>query len=209
MIELPHQSFQVVRMFEECMCEFTGAPFAIAVDNCTNAIKMCAKLHSPRNVQIPEHTYIAVAQALAEVGHTVTTTSLEWTRYYRIIGTDIFDAAPTLLPYMFRDAHSMYGVTMMCLSFGIRKPLPIGKGGMILTNDETIANRLRRMRWLGRTEGVPLAQERISPKEYGYNAYMTPDYAARGIMLLEEYIRRGDYQYGIWSDYCRIDEVLI
>ena len=45
---------RVVEMFEENMAEYTGAPYAVACDNCTNAIKMCCDYYEVDEVQSPK-----------------------------------------------------------------------------------------------------------------------------------------------------------
>ena len=35
---IKHNPYKIVKMFEEEVCEYTGAPFAVAVDSCTNAL---------------------------------------------------------------------------------------------------------------------------------------------------------------------------
>ena len=70
----------------------------------------------------------------------------------------------------------------MCLSFHFKKLLKIGKGGMILTDDLCAVKHIKRMRYEGRSEGISYHQDVI--KEEGWNMYMTPEQAARGLMLL-------------------------
>lgn len=65
----------------------------------------------------------------------------------------------------------------------MRKLLPIGRGGMILTDDLFVAGWLRKMRFDGRDGNVPFMEDKI--QFLGYNAYMTPEQAARGLQLLE------------------------
>ena len=72
----------------------------------------------------------------------------------------------------------------MCLSFHIKKHLKIGKGGMILTDDEEAAKWFRKGRYEGRGE-VMYHEDNISIN--GWNAYMSPEQAARGLMLMQNY----------------------
>ena len=48
---------KVVEMFEENIAEYTGAPYAVACDNCTNAIRMCCEYYKVDEVTIPARTY--------------------------------------------------------------------------------------------------------------------------------------------------------
>ena len=35
---MKHNPYKIVKMFEEEICDYTGAPYAISVDSCTNAL---------------------------------------------------------------------------------------------------------------------------------------------------------------------------
>jgi dTDP-4-amino-4,6-dideoxygalactose transaminase len=74
--------------------------------------------------------------------------------------------------------------TFMCLSFHIKKHLKIGKGGMILTDDPKAVEWFRKARYEGRGE-VMYHVDEIDMN--GHNAYMTPEQAARGLMLMQNY----------------------
>ena len=45
-------------MFEEEVAEYTGAPYAVAVDSCTNALFLCCKFFDVDEVTIPKETYL-------------------------------------------------------------------------------------------------------------------------------------------------------
>ena len=40
---MKHNPYKIVKMFEEEIAEYTGAPYAISVDSCTNAIFLVCK----------------------------------------------------------------------------------------------------------------------------------------------------------------------
>ena len=69
----------------------------------------------------------------------------------------------------------------MCLSFHDKKILPIGKGGMILTDSKKAVKWFRSARYEGRGE-QGYKEDDIT--ELGYNMYMTPEQAARGLTLM-------------------------
>ena len=73
----------------------------------------------------------------------------------------------------------------MCLSFHIKKHLKIGKGGMILCDDEEAVKWLKARRYEGRTDGMKYHEDMID--EEGWNMYMTPEQAARGLTLMQNY----------------------
>ena len=70
----------------------------------------------------------------------------------------------------------------MCLSFHHKKHLKIGKGGAILLDNKKHYYELIKLRYEGRTQRVPYHEDRIITM--GYNMYMTPEQAARGLTLL-------------------------
>jgi dTDP-4-amino-4,6-dideoxygalactose transaminase len=41
--------YKVVQIFEEEVADYTGAPYAVSVDNCTNAIFLCLKYLKQKN----------------------------------------------------------------------------------------------------------------------------------------------------------------
>lgn len=174
----PHE---VVRMFEENIAEYTGAKFAVSCDNCTNAIRICLELFSPREITIPSKTYLSVPQSIIQAGHKVVFNNRmnDWKGIYKLEPLNVYDAAKRLTSDMYIPN------SLMCLSFGIKKPLKLGKGGMILTDDESTYKALKQKRWSGRTEGIPMNEDQMP--FLGYNSYITPELAAWGMMMLSVY----------------------
>jgi len=80
--------------------------------------------------------------------------------------------------------------TFHCLSFHIRKHIPIGKGGMILTDDKEAYDWFRTVRYEGRSMGEDgvnyVLYKNDEIKSMGWNMYMTPEQAARGLELFEK-----------------------
>ena len=77
----------------------------------------------------------------------------------------------------------------MCLSFHLRKNIPIGKGGMILTDN------FEAYKWMYKAvyEGRDRRQNHndIDDLEImGWNMYMTPEQASYGIVLFDNYIKQ-------------------
>jgi len=172
---------RVVEMFEENMAEYTGAKYAVSVDNCTNAIKICCDYCNVKgkDVHIPKRTYVSVAQSILQAGGKVVLEDYKWKGIYTLAPFPIIDAAKRLTRDMYIPNH------LMCLSFGIKKPLKVGKGGMILTDSEDAYKELKKLRWSGRDENTPYSVDTLD--EMGYNSYITAEWAARGMMLLGVY----------------------
>jgi dTDP-4-amino-4,6-dideoxygalactose transaminase len=72
----------------------------------------------------------------------------------------------------------------MCLSFHIKKKLGIGKGGMILTDDECAVEWFKKARYEGRSQKFYKEDDITS---VGWNMYMTPQEAAHGLCLMQNY----------------------
>jgi dTDP-4-amino-4,6-dideoxygalactose transaminase len=77
----------------------------------------------------------------------------------------------------------MYFGGLHCLSFHARKLLNIGEGGMVLTDDLDAYNWLRKARYSGRDKAHGYRIEEVTT--LGWQAYMTPEKAARGLHLMD------------------------
>ena len=53
-------SFESVKIFENKIAEFFGAPYAIAVDCCTHGIELCLRHQNVSYINVPTRTYISV-----------------------------------------------------------------------------------------------------------------------------------------------------
>jgi dTDP-4-amino-4,6-dideoxygalactose transaminase len=65
----------------------------------------------------------------------------------------------------------------------VKKRIPIGKGGMILTNNKESVEWFKMMRYEGRHNDIPYTEDEFGL--IGYNMYMTPEDAARGLILMK------------------------
>lgn len=174
--------YEIVKMFEESVAEYTGAKYAVAVDSCTNAIFLCCKRLSVKEVVIPCKTYLSVPMSIVNAGGTVvfdkSVESNQWTGIYQLKPYPIYDSAKRFTSNMFIDQ------SLMCLSFNFKKQLGIGKGGVILTDDKPSYEWFKRARYEGRGE---LFYKDDDIKFIGWNMYMTPEQAARGLSLMQNY----------------------
>ena len=92
----------------------------------------------------------------------------------------------------------MYVGGFHCLSFQIKKNIPIGRGGMILLDDFEAYEELKLMRYDGRDMNTD-RMDKNHIKRSGYHMYMTPEDAARGIILMDQ---TGDMPDSYtWKDY--------
>jgi dTDP-4-amino-4,6-dideoxygalactose transaminase len=128
-----------------------------------------------QTVMIPAHTFISVPMAAIQAGLKVEFEDKEWKGVYEIKPLKVIDSA-------LRFRKKMYQGGLHCLSFQARKLLNIGEGGMVLTDDLEAALWLREARYSGRR--APLYKvEDVSM--IGFQMYMTPEKAARGLHLME------------------------
>jgi len=172
-------AFDTVKSFEEALAQYTGAPYAVTVDSCTNALFLCCTLEDVRGktVTIPKRTYLSVPQSIMHAGAKVQFVDKDWKGIYNLEGTRVYDSAKRLTSGMYIPG------SLMCLSFHTKKLLNIGKGGAILTDDPYAVEWLKRARYEGRAEGLDYRDDDIT--ELGWNMYMTPEQAARGWSLLQ------------------------
>lgn len=174
--------FEVVQMFEDEVADYTGAPYCVTTTSCTEALFLSLLLRriqledNVSEVTIPVHTYLSVPQSIIQAGYQLEFEELEWKGVYELKPLDIWDAAKRLSKGMYRDG------SIMCLSFHHKKHLKIGKGGAILLDDKNAMELLKRLRYEGRTINIPYHKDKVEC--IGYNMYMTPEQAARGLTLL-------------------------
>tara|TARA_R100000008_G_scaffold53027_1_gene32158 strand:- start:1357 stop:1983 length:627 start_codon:yes stop_codon:yes gene_type:complete len=179
---MKHNPYKIVRMFEEEVSRYTGSLFAVSVDSCTNALFLCCKYLGVDKVTIPSQTYLSVPMSIIHAGGEVifdkSPQANLWSGIYQLKPYPIYDSAKRLTSKMYIEN------TFMCLSFHIKKQLGIGKGGMILTDNQDAAEWFKRARYEGRSE-KPYKEDDIDM--LGWNMYMTPQIAAHGLALMQNY----------------------
>lgn len=167
--------YKVVADFENRIAAFAGAKYAVAVESGTAAIFLSCAYKQVKDVFIPKHTYPSVPCSIIHAGGRVHWTEQKWSGIYELAPYGIIDGA-------LRFKRGMYKGGLHCLSFHIKKLLPVGRGGMVLTDDANADKWLRLARFDGR-QPIPLADDEF--KMLGWNMYMTPDQAARGLQLFD------------------------
>ena len=179
-MKMKHNPYEIVRMFEESIADYTGAPYAVSVDSCTNALFLACKYLKVNEVSIPSKTYLSVPQSIIQAGGSVEwdESRNDWTGIYQLEPYPIWDSAKRLTSNMYIPG------SFMCLSFHIKKTLKIGKGGMILTDNKDAVEWFKRARYEGRGE---VLYHKDNIYSMGWNMYMTPQEAAHGLCLLQNY----------------------
>jgi dTDP-4-amino-4,6-dideoxygalactose transaminase len=184
--------YEVIRMFESAVADYAGSRFGIAVDSGYAAIFLSLKVNPKiQKVVIPAKTHISVPTAIINAGCQVELIDKDWIGEYRIIDED--SISPIIVDSCCRFRKGMYGNgEFRCLSFDARKHLPIGRGGMILTDNAWAASWLKQARNYGREDG------RMDPEFIGWKFYMEADQAARGLSLIDGVY---DNNYDLKPDY--------
>lgn len=175
---MKHNPYKIVQMFEEEVAEYTGSPYAISVDSCTNAIFLCCKYLNVKEVTIPKKTYLSVPQSIIHAGGKVKFQDVEWEGIYQLEPYSLYDSAKRFTSNMYIPN------TFMCLSFHIKKHLKIGKGGMVLTDNKDAVEWFKKVRYEGRSETKYIDDD---IQMIGWNMYMTPVEAAQGLMLMQNF----------------------
>lgn len=193
----PHK---VTQDFERRLCEYTAAPYAVAVNSCTMAILLAAawgrRFITPGQepqpqLGIPRRTYVSVPQSLRHAGWRPTFRDEEWLGYYEIEHRmrdtwRLFDSARWFTCDLYPILTGWDNRTpcdMVCVSFHASKTLGLEQGGAILHNSPEADRWLRAARFDGRTEGVAPKDDAFT-HGIGWHCYMNPSTAAQGILKL-------------------------
>jgi dTDP-4-amino-4,6-dideoxygalactose transaminase len=170
----------IVDLFENKLAVYANSKFAVLTDSCSNALFLSMKLRGVSGeIEIPAQTYVSLPMQILHAGATPVFKDIQWSGLYQIGQTGIWDSAARFTQDMFLGDGNL-----QCLSFQIKKRLPIGRGGAILTNSRDEYEALKYMSYDGRDLRVPYASE-SHVKTLGWHFYMTPEDAARGILLMD------------------------
>ena len=176
----------IIDLFETEICGYVGSPRSVLTDCCTNAIFLSLRykiengtIHPGDTIQIPKHTYASVPMAILHAGLRFKFDDRKWSGEYELGETGVFDSAARFTSDMFVDDGRV-----QCLSFQIKKRLPIGRGGAVLTSDLELADWIKLSSYDGRDLRTPYdSPDHI--RQLGWHMYMIPEDAARGLILLE------------------------
>jgi dTDP-4-amino-4,6-dideoxygalactose transaminase len=181
------ESYDIITEFENTIAKYTGSKYGVATDSCVHAIflsllylKEIGEIHEGDSITVPKQTFRSVPNYIRHAGLRPYGVDMKWTSCYPLWPTRIYDSA------LLFDKDIYIEDTFFCLSFQYRKTLPIGRGGMILTDDENAVKRLKELRLNGKD---------------GWNMYMMPEQAARGLTLFEMREKKSGYKdYPDWTE---------
>jgi dTDP-4-amino-4,6-dideoxygalactose transaminase len=185
----------ITKEFEKELSRYTGAPYVICLDNQSNALFLSLYyeknvLNKPLNViEIPSHTYMSVPCEIIHVGSKVkfkeSDVFLEGA--YQLYPSKVYDSALRFTSNMYMPN------THMCVSFtGPFKHFKLSKGGAILTDDETAYKWFKKARFSGRSECSYHEDNFDDNPVIGWNFYMMPELAARGLLLINQFYNNYD-----------------
>ncbi len=160
----------VTLAFERKVADYVGGKHAVATSNCTIALELCLKAQDIKGeVVVPDFTHMATIQAVINAGANPTLADVNLESYNladnpHLLGgyaiptswggnpikykqAVVEDAACSLGSEI--DGERMGENQIKCFSFHPHKLVTTGEGGMIITNDTELAQRLRDMKNFG------------------------------------------------------------
>jgi dTDP-4-amino-4,6-dideoxygalactose transaminase len=183
---------KITEEFEKELAKYTGAPYVITVDNQSNALFLALMYHAKdyygtdnlqgKTIKIPARTYPSVPCEIIHAGGNV--------EFEKVIGNTIkgsYQLKPTnVIDSALRFTADMYiARSFMCISFtGAYKHFKLSKGGAILTDNEEAYKWFKKARFSGRDE---CSYHEDNFTMLGWNFYMMPELAARGLLLLNQF----------------------
>ena len=190
--------FEVVQDFEKQIASFFGAPYAVAVDSCTHGIELALRYTGATKISVPKRTYLSVPFLANKLNIGLEWKDEKWVNYYYVT-ENIIDAA------VLWKKDSYIPNTMMGISFQYQKHLSLGRGGVLLLDNEESAVEIKKMSYDGRLPMIPWREQNIST--YGYHYYMTPETAKLGIEKLPSAIESIPRQWIVtdWPDLTQMD----
>jgi len=170
----------IIDLFEEKLANFTGSKYCVLTDSATSALFLSLMFRKIKSeITIPVQTYASVAMQIIHAGARLNFNELKWSGLYELEGTRIFDSAARFGPDIYEGSDAL-----QVLSFQIKKRLPIGKGGAILTSSKTAYEWLKFASYDGRNLRSKYTDS-THIQQIGWHCYMTPEDAARGIILMD------------------------
>jgi len=197
----------IIDIFEKKVAKFAGSKYAIAVNSASSGLFLCLKYYwdpfygmrnFPQTIKIPGRTYVSVPMTIINAGYKVEFEDLKWKGIYQLKPYSIWDGAT-------RWTKDMYvgDGALQVVSFQIKKRVPIGTGGMILTNNKKEYEWLKLASHDGRNMNVHYGDDEFAIM--GWHMNMIPEDAARGILLMDSLPEVNEDVYG-WENYYDISK---
>jgi len=197
-MELKKVNFEAVKDFEQKIAEFFGSPYAVAVDSCTHGVELSLRYTKVSKIFVPKQTYLSIPFLASKLNIELEWKDENWVDYYYL--TDqVIDAA------VLWKRNSYIPNTFMSISFQFQKHFNLGRGGIILTDNEAAAIQLKKMSYDGRLPMIPWRDQNIDT--IGYHYYMTPETAQIGLEKLDDAINTPPRQWVVndWVDLTKMN----
>ena len=193
-----NQMFEIVQEFEKQIASFFGAQYAVAIDSCTHGIELALRYTGATKISVPKRTYLSVPFLANKLNIQLEWRDENWVNYYYVTD-NVIDAA------VLWKKDSYIQNTMMGISFQYQKHLSLGRGGILLLDDQEAATEIKKMSYDGRLPMIPWREQNVST--YGYHYYMTPETAKLGIEKLPSAIESTPRQWIVtdWPDLTQMD----
>ena len=182
--------FDIVKIFEDKISKYTGAPYVTVTDCCTHALELSFRYLQGKQtigtVSLPAYTYLSVPMMLSKIGIKFELQDIDWKGYYYFEPTNVIDMATRFTKDCYiPGSHS-------CVSFGLKKVLKIMNGGAIMTDDEEAHKWFQHARYDGRDlANIPWTKQKTF--DLGYHYYLGVEDCARGIILMDEMAKNGPH----------------
>lgn len=181
--------YKITEDFEKALADYTGAPYVITVDNQSNALFLSLMYENVKGqeITIPSRTYPSVPCEIIHAGAKVKFKPVKGKTIkgaYQLEPTNVWDSALRFTADMYIPG------SHMCISFtGPYKHFKLSKGGAILTDNEEAYFWFKRARYSGRRE---CSYHEDHFDMLGWNFYMMPELAARGLLLMNQFYYEGN-----------------
>lgn len=191
-------TFEIIEKFETEVAKFYGAPYAVAFDSCTHGIEVVLRYLGVEKIQVPKRTYLSIPFLANKLNIELEWKEEEWQDFY-YLADNVIDAA-----VLWKENSYIPG-TFMGISFQYQKHLSLGRGGIILLDNEIVKLKLKKMSYDGRLPLIPWRDQNIDT--IGYHYYMTPETAKIGLSKLEDAIRTEPKKWKVtdWPDLTEMD----
>ena len=176
--------YSITEEFEKALCNYTGAPYCVTVDNASNGLFLALLYDNVqgKTISIPNRTYPSVPCEIIHAGGMVEFYHVEGEILkgaYQLRGSKVWDSA-------LRFTSNMYipDTYMVCSFTGPYKHLKLSKGGAILTDKHEAYCWFKRKRFSGRRE-CPYNDDNLD--QLGWNFYLMPEIATRGLLMMSQF----------------------
>ena len=178
----------IIDIFEKKVAKFAGSKYGVAVNSSSSGIFLCLKYYQamygnqkdfPTTITVPSRTYISVPMTVINAGFKVKFEDIKWKGIYDLEPFNLVDGAT-------RWTKDMYvgDGALQVVSFQIKKRVPIGRGGIVMTDSKEAYDWLKYASYDGRDLTKQYMDDDF--KMIGWHFYMTPEDAARGILLMDQ-----------------------